>query len=612
MRAATKPKPMTMEEIERDMMARQQQQFLQQQHYLQQQHLHHQQQQQQAYASPAPPHALQQQAFMSSPSLHQSQPNPSSSHQYPPQQPQQPYQNQIPPSNHAYSSPQPFSVQPRQNPNVPPPFPSSPAQAQAQAQRQSPPHQQQQQQPQQQRRPGPPQPTSSFSLADMFPALPGQEQSRAADPSTDVLGALAGLNEEERAMVKSDMERKIVEQEKADERRKRKAWKIAGMAQYNDIMTRSDKDFITRIQVSQLVTQDPYADDFYAQVYGAILRSKMGANGGPVGVLQLGRDGTGVGVGVPGGRGAGRRDFAMQRMTMQVKRIVDAAKQREGRKGDGAGLEGALGKISLRSYKTAPRPMLQTDSQNPASPAATKAEPVHKPTDPQQRFQGNPLTRRQTLIALESLYELVLQLEQLRRSQPPPPSQPASSGEGQGPAAGGSDEEKARYASWQAAYDAKVDEAWKGVMVDLPVEISFPHPFISLLTPTKGKRLLPRVLRHLSPSQTLTIFTLLLASFNQLDVVWNAPPPLPPYTKDEERREKETDVFLGAVVPAFLAVLDRCELRMVAGMVGLVAERCDVMALAKTRVSSFSRSYAPCSVCKYCPMANDVSYDPSA
>lgn len=105
-------------------------------------------------------------------------------------------------------------------------------------------------------------------------------------------------------------------------------------AQYNDIMTRSDKDFITRIQVSQLVTQDPYADDFYAQVYGAILRSKMGAPNGPVSVLQLGRDGTGVGVGVPGGRGAGRRDFAMQRMTMQVKRIVDAAKQRERTKGD--------------------------------------------------------------------------------------------------------------------------------------------------------------------------------------------------------------------------------------------------------------------------------------
>lgn len=112
-------------------------------------------------------------------------------------------------------------------------------------------------------------------------------------------------------------------------------------------MTRSDKDFITRIQVSQLVTQDPYADDFYAQVYSAILRSKMGAPSGPVPVLQLGHDGTGVGLGLPGSRGAGRRDYAMQRMTMQVKRIVDAAKQRERVKGDGESVASPTGSLAF-------------------------------------------------------------------------------------------------------------------------------------------------------------------------------------------------------------------------------------------------------------------------
>lgn len=61
----------------------------------------------------------------------------------------------------------------------------------------------------------------------MFPALPGQSSKAAA--STDLLGALAGLNEEEQAAVKGELERKIMEQEKADEKRKRKAWKIASM-----------------------------------------------------------------------------------------------------------------------------------------------------------------------------------------------------------------------------------------------------------------------------------------------------------------------------------------------------------------------------------------------
>src|SRR6266498_2817768 len=35
-------------------------------------------------------------------------------------------------------------------------------------------------------------------------------------------------------------------------------------------MTQSDKDWINKIQISQLVTDDPYSDDFYFQVYNAI------------------------------------------------------------------------------------------------------------------------------------------------------------------------------------------------------------------------------------------------------------------------------------------------------------------------------------------------------
>lgn len=91
-------------------------------------------------------------------------------------------------------------------------------------------------------------------------------------------------------------------------------------------MTQSDKDFITRIQVSQLVTQDPYADDFYAQVYGAVMRSRMGV-ASPEAVLKFGSGG-GVGLGLAQ-RGSGRRPSAMQRMEAQVERIVNNARLRE-------------------------------------------------------------------------------------------------------------------------------------------------------------------------------------------------------------------------------------------------------------------------------------------
>lgn len=148
-------------------------------------------------------------------------------------------------------------------------------------------------------------------------------------------------------------------------------------------MTQSDKDFITRIQVSQLVTQDPYAEDFYAQVYGAILRSRLGLQPGVDSerVLKFGSGG-GVGLGMPGQKSGGRRPSAMQKMEAQVERIVSNARMREREKGlhcefplcspkvdaDSHGylalhsLQGALGKTSGRSYKAAPRQLLQVDS----------------------------------------------------------------------------------------------------------------------------------------------------------------------------------------------------------------------------------------------------------
>lgn len=98
-------------------------------------------------------------------------------------------------------------------------------------------------------------------------------------------------------------------------------------ARYNDLMTQSDKDFITRIQVSQLVTLDPYADDFYAQVYGAILRSRMGIQSQDERVLKFGSSG-GVGLGLASKAG-NRRQNAMQRMEQQVERIVNNARKRE-------------------------------------------------------------------------------------------------------------------------------------------------------------------------------------------------------------------------------------------------------------------------------------------
>lgn len=159
---------------------------------------------------------------------------------------------------------------------------------------------------------------------------------------------MQGMSTADQEALRMEAMRKIMETERMEEKRRRRAAKIAHMvylffclsarnlychdqSRYNDLMTQSDKDFITRIQVSQLVTQDPYADDFYAQVYGAILRSRMGLQSQDERVLKFGSGG-GVGLGLAQ-KVATRRPNAMQRMEAQVERIVSNAKIREKEKG---------------------------------------------------------------------------------------------------------------------------------------------------------------------------------------------------------------------------------------------------------------------------------------
>lgn len=112
------------------------------------------------------------------------------------------------------------------------------------------------------------------------------------------------------------------------------------------------------------------------------------------------------------------------------------------------------------------------------------------------------------------------------------------------------------------------------------------------MNPIKGQRLVPRLLRHLPHQQSLTLLTLLIATYPQLDVVARAPPPpvadASLLTKadrlDRARREAETDSFLHCIVPGMDQIIDRCSLGLVAGLLGIAAQRMEVWKVASTRV----------------------------
>ncbi|KAG7093875.1 hypothetical protein E1B28_007514 [Marasmius oreades] len=410
--------------------------------------------------------------------------------------------------------------------------------------------------------------------------------------NTEFLREMQGLSQADQEVLRAEAMRKILETEKMEEKRRRKAAKIAHMSRYNDIMTQSDKDFITRIQVSQLVTQDPYADDFYAQVYGAIMRSRMGLGSDDERVLKFGTSG-GIGLGVPQ-RGANRRPNAMQRMQQQVERIVSNARRREEEKGLHSlhSLQGALGKTSGRSYKAAPRQLLQVDSnssptlshaqthghishQNDNSSgddAAAEAAKLGREALGEQHnaetsdlVRKDPLSRKEVLVTLEALYDLVLQLEQLKRNQAPPEDEQAT-------------------AEWQNEFKSVLDQTWVLLKVMVPLATSDPHPFISILSIAKGKKLLPRLTRHLDNQRMLTLLTLLIACFSQLDVIRNAPfLDNPEDTPDHSEVERQTQAFLSGVIQSILPIIAKGSLRLISGLLGLLLDRNDVVAIAKTR-----------------------------
>jgi hypothetical protein len=145
---------------------------------------------------------------------------------------------------------------------------------------------------------------------------------------------------------------------------------------------------------------------------------------------------------------------------------------------------------------------------------------------------------------------------------------------------------------------ACVTDRTKLTLLFLPFFVirSVPHPFVSLLSVAKGVKLLPRVFRLTNPQQTLTILTLLVATFDTLDVVKDASildgvagiPGVGGGGFDGRRAaaELETEAFLSSAVPVLMSTIGVAPMRIVSGMVSLLIKRNNVVRVAKSRVKT--------------------------
>ena len=429
-----------------------------------------------------------------------------------------------------------------------PPQAMTPPQRQAMPPRAQRPYpQQQQQQPQQQPQP-PVIPQGPRAQANQMPMVSNPQQ-------------LMHLNEEQRIAYLME-----------DARRAKRNHKIFLLSKGNGLMTPQDKNFITRIQLQQLVaaagnvadidSEAVLSEDFYYQVYSQIRGAPRQHPHQPLGhfaqtyLLQ-----TGNRLGGHGSRRHGNSaDNHMQRMQQQVQRAVEAAKQKP--KNKQLIIEGSLGKISFGNAK-APKPMLNI--KRPDSSEGTKAT--------KKAHADLSLSDRKSILTnIEGVYSALMELEDMERTMPPPPDE-------------NDPEAIQQHMEWRQKVRALNQKLWQKLKVMEPIvpNTNHPHPFIAFLSCPKGKKAIPRIFRQIDQEQRVTILTMIVVNLDTLDVVRRAQL-MPGETQLSLAVREAIELFSQAVMPSLLGYVNEAPFNIIIGLLGLVIAQTHVEMVAKTRI----------------------------
>ncbi|CAK7201741.1 DNA topoisomerase 2-associated protein pat1 [Sporothrix eucalyptigena] len=417
-----------------------------------------------------------------------------------------------------------------------------------------------------------------------FPNQPSHHRQTSSFSAPHIIthpSQLVNLTDEEKAA--------YLEQEA---KRAKRNHKIFLLSKNNGLMTPQDKNFVTRIQLQQLVsatgnpnehgTDEALREDFYYQVLNQIRGSSRQHPGQPLNnfaqtyLFQTGsrfnsrrnmhRD-----------RGA---DNHMQRMEQQVQRAVEAAKNRP--KNKQLVIEGTLGKISFSNAKT-PKPLLNIKRSEAGAAGAgggtesgtdRPASGHHKSTQ-STSVHGRALDRKTVLSSIEKVYATLMQIEDHLRTQPPNPTE--------------QDELEViqRFGEWADELEALKSKLWRELKVHAPIG-EFPvHPFIAFLSFPKGQKAIPRVFRYLSDELRATILTIIVVHLDQLDIVRNAQVNSegPEGTGPNAALRESIDLFFNTVVTTLFTFISELNLDLVAGVLGLISGL-KVDMVAKSRIGA--------------------------
>jgi DNA topoisomerase 2-associated protein PAT1 len=376
---------------------------------------------------------------------------------------------------------------------------------------------------------------------------------------------LANLSEEERAAFLME-----------DAKRAKRNHKIFLLSKDNGLMTPQDKNFITRIQLQQLVTatgnpndhgtDSGLSEDFYYQVHNQIRGGPRQHPGQPLSNFAQ------TYLFQTGGRHGGMRrqarggDNHMQRMEQQVQRAVEAAKNKP--KNKQLVIEGSLGKISFSNAKT-PKPLLNikrhdsaADAQRPGS-AAARDRKAH-----QAGVSGSD--RKTVLTDIENVYNTLMKMEDHDRHIPPPVNDDVNP------------ELVGLHMDWREKAQKLNQQLWHQLKVHEPIGATTTHPFIAFLSFSKGKKAMPRVFRHITQEQRTTILTMIVVHLDQLDIVRHALL-LPGETQLAAGIRENVELFSLSVMPPLFEYLSQAGLDIVTGILGLILG-INVDVIARTRI----------------------------
>lgn len=366
-----------------------------------------------------------------------------------------------------------------------------------------------------------------------------------------------------------------------DAKRAKRNHKIFLLSKDNGLMTPQDKNFVTRIQLQQLMTatgngeREPdssLSEDFYYQVHSQIRGGPRQNPQQPLShfaqtyLLQTG--GRQTGMARRHHRGG---DNHMQRMEQQVQRAVEAAKLKP--KNKQLVIEGSLGKITFSNSKT-PKPMLNIKRSENGDSLKRPQNTVRQPSS--KKFSAATLStsdRKTILRNIEKVYSTLMKMEDHERRLPPLPpgiGDPAMS---------------PQHVGWH--YDMRNLNAklWHDLKVLEPIRIDSPilHPFIAFLSYSKGKKAIPRIFRHIDQEQRLTIITMIIIHLNVLDVI-RLSEPQANETKPLNVAREEVELFSQAVMPSMFAYVNDAPMSIVIGLLGLILDHVNTSAIVLTKV----------------------------